>query len=137
LIECGKFSPADLEKIKSYRGNHNKLGFAYQIIYVRLFNYFPKQRPFEISEEILSFAAMQIGIDKKQFLAYLKHRQYISRHQEHIRDYLRLTPFIISGELIEFIFQSTLRIDQITLLLAEVKKFLKNNKILYPSDDTL
>jgi len=80
---------------------------------------------------------MQIGIDKKQFSGYLKHRQHISRHQEHIRDYLRLTPFIISDELIEFIFQSTLHIDQITLLFAEVKQFLKNNKILYPSDDTL
>lgn len=53
-------------------------------MYVRLLNYFPNQKPFEIIDEILSFAAMQIGTDKKEITAYLKHRQHIARHQERI-----------------------------------------------------
>lgn len=126
-----------MEKIKSYRGSHNKLGFAYQVIYVRLLNYFPKQRPFEIIDEILSFSAMQIGINKKEISAYVKHRQHISRHQEHIREYLRLKSFQISDHLCQFLLEEAHRVEQITLLLSEAKRFLKNDKSLQPSDDTL
>jgi len=126
-----------LEKIKSYRGSHNKVGFAYQLIYVRLLNYFPKQKPFEIIDEILSFAEMQIGINKKEISAYVKHRQHISRHQEHIREYLRLKSFQVSDELCQFLLEESHRVEQITLLLSEAKRFLKNDKSLQPSDDTL
>ena len=55
LIECGKFSRADLEKIKSYRGNHNRLGFAYQLIYAGYLIIFPNKNLFEVVDEILSF----------------------------------------------------------------------------------
>jgi TnpA family transposase len=126
-----------LEKIQSYRGNHNKLGFAYQLIYVRLLNYFPKQKPFEIIDEILSFAAMQMGINKKEITSYLKHRQHISRHQEQIREYLRLKSFNVSDQLCQFLLEEAHRVEQITLLLSEAKRFLKDNKSLHPSDDTL
>jgi TnpA family transposase len=80
---------------------------------------------------------MQIGIDQKLISEYSKHRQHIARHQENIRKYLRLQSFTVSGELIEFIFESATRLDQITLLLSEAKQFLKLNKILFPSHDTL
>jgi TnpA family transposase len=80
---------------------------------------------------------MQIGIDQKLVSEYSKHRQHIARHQENIRKYLRLKSFTVSDELIEFIFESATRLDQITLLLSEAKQFLKLNKILFPSDDTL
>lgn len=54
-------------------------------------NYFPKQKPFEIIDEILSFAAMQIRIDKNNISEYSKHRQHIARHQESVREYLQFS----------------------------------------------
>ncbi|OGT42675.1 MAG: hypothetical protein A3F13_04000 [Gammaproteobacteria bacterium RIFCSPHIGHO2_12_FULL_40_19] len=80
---------------------------------------------------------MQVGIDKNQISEYIKHRQHISRHQENIREYLRLKLFFVSDELTKHLFESVKRVDQITLLLAEAKQFLKTNKILFPSDNTL
>ena len=35
--------------------DHNRLGFAYQIGFARLFNRFPAQQPLEINNELLSF----------------------------------------------------------------------------------
>lgn len=113
------------------------MGFAYQLIYVRLLNYFPKQKPFEIVEEILSFSAMQTGIDKALIKTYSKHRQHISRHQDAIRHYLRLKSFSVTDNFNNYLLQSAQRIDQITLLIFEAKQFLKTNNILYPSDDTI
>ena len=46
LIERGRFSQADLEKIKSYRGNHNKLGFAYQTYLCSIIKLFSKAKTF-------------------------------------------------------------------------------------------
>ncbi len=139
LVDSGKFSPEDLNKIKSYRGAHNRLGFGYQLIYVRVFNFFPKQKPLEIIGEALSFSALQLDVDEQQIHEYAKHRQHIARHQEHIRSYLGLAAFGIkaSTKLCEFLFEEAQRIEQMTLLLAEAKRFLREQKILQPSDDTL
>src|SRR2546425_594196 len=38
LVQVAKLSDADLRIIKACRGKHNKLGFAYQLCYVKLFN---------------------------------------------------------------------------------------------------
>ena len=39
------------------------MGFAYQLGFVRVFQRFPVQQPLEICEELLSFVALQTGID--------------------------------------------------------------------------
>lgn len=85
LIEIGKLSREDFKKIRTYRGQHNRLGFAYQLVFVQVLNYFPKQKPLEIIEDILLFAALQLDIDKTHIAEYLKHQSHIARHQEHIR----------------------------------------------------
>jgi hypothetical protein len=38
-------------------GPHNRLGFAYQVGFVRLFGRFPQQQPFELFEELVCFSA--------------------------------------------------------------------------------
>lgn len=139
LIDAGKFSSFDLDKIRACRGNHNQLGFAYQLIFLRLLNYFPKQKPFEILNDILSFGALQLDIDPNHISEYLKHRQHISRHQDQIRRYLSLMIFDAnaSAKLCQFLFEEAQRIDQTTLLLSEALRFLRTSKIIKPSDDTL
>jgi hypothetical protein len=40
---------------------HNRLGFAYQVAFARLFDRFPQQQPFELLEELVYFSAAQLG----------------------------------------------------------------------------
>ncbi len=54
---------ADLEEIRKCRRPHNRLGFAYQLSFVRLLNRFPSQQPFEVVEELAIFTSVQLGVD--------------------------------------------------------------------------
>jgi Domain of unknown function (DUF4158) len=40
---------------------HNRLGFAYQVAFARLFDRFPQQQPFELLEELVYLSAPQLG----------------------------------------------------------------------------
>jgi hypothetical protein len=48
-----------MNEVAKCRRDHNRLGFAYQIGFARLFNRFPAQQPLEINDELLSFVALQ------------------------------------------------------------------------------
>jgi hypothetical protein len=139
LIEEGKLSTTDIEKIHQYRGSHNRIGFAYQLLHVRLLNYFPQQKPFEIVNELLGFAALQIGIDQSCIQEYAKHRQHIARHQEHILSYLKKSVFDkqTSEKLNQYLFEEAQRIEQSTILLNKAKQFLKQLNILQPAETRL
>ncbi len=104
-----------------------------------MLNYCPKQKSFEIIADILSFSALQLDVDNKHIIEYLKHRQHIARHQEQIRCYLGLAAFDAkaSTELCQFLFEEAQRIEQMTLLLSEAQQFLRTQKIIQPSEDTL
>ena len=52
-----------LAEVEKCRRDHNRLGFAYQVAFVRLFSLFPAQQPLEICDELLNFVAMQMKID--------------------------------------------------------------------------
>ena len=53
LIELGRLQLDDFNRISQCRGKHNRLGYAYQLIFVKLLNNFPKIKPFEIIDEII------------------------------------------------------------------------------------
>ena len=63
LIAQAALTPADLEQVEQRRRDYNRLGFAYQIAFVRLTNRFPAQHPFEVVDELLAFTGAQLGID--------------------------------------------------------------------------
>ena len=44
------FSTEDIACIEQCRGEHNRLGFGYQLAFVRFLNRFPIQEPLEIAE---------------------------------------------------------------------------------------
>jgi hypothetical protein len=43
---------------------HNRLGFAYRVAFVRLFDRFPQQ-PFELIEKVVCFIAAQLRLDAR------------------------------------------------------------------------
>ena len=63
LIRDLSLTRTDQMEISKHRGDPHRLGFAYQLGFVRVFQRFPVQQPLEICEELLSFVALQTGID--------------------------------------------------------------------------
>jgi TnpA family transposase len=138
LIEYGKLSNMDFSLINKCRGEHNKLGFAYQLIFIKLLNTVPCQSPFEIIEEIVIYAGMQLSLDSTIICLYLN-RQKISAHQKTIITYLQYNAFNEQTQLLlkDFIFQQALQFEPISLLHIKSVEFLRDLKILLPSEDTL
>jgi hypothetical protein len=57
IAERVVFTPADQVQITFCRGAHNRLGFAYQMGFLRLTGRFPTQQPLEILDDLLAFVA--------------------------------------------------------------------------------
>ena len=67
LIHDSSLTQTDLAKIAQCRGDPQRLGFAYQLGFVRVFQRFPVQQPLEICEELLSFIALQTRHRRRPF----------------------------------------------------------------------
>ena len=93
LVRRAKFRTEDFEFINTRRRVHNRLGFAYQLAFVRLANRFPTQQPFEVVEDILTFVSLQLDISADLIQDYQRRRETITEHQPQIVDYLGLRRF--------------------------------------------
>lgn len=139
LVRIAKFKAEDFAFINTRRRVHNRLGFAYQLAFVRLANRFPTQQPFEVIDDILTFVSLQVDIAADLIQHYQLRRQTIAEHQPQIRDYLGLQRFEEADiePLKQFLFAEASRLEQIGPLLTKAKQFLKEQSVLQPADDTL
>ncbi len=139
LINTARFDTKDIEQIKRCRREYNRLGFSYQLAFVRLMNRFPAQSPLEILHDILTYVSVQLNISSKFIDAYTQRQPRISEHQETIRNYLGLRQFGENeiAEVKQFIFEEACRLEQTRALFLKTEQFLKEKGILKPSDDTL
>ncbi len=140
LLVLARFMPEDLVEIKQRRRDHNRLGFAYQLAFVRLFNRFPSQRPhLEIDEELLTFVGLQLDISTQQIESYRTRQPTLSLHQEEIRLHLNRRRFDDQSqtELERFLFEEACRLEQTNALMARAKQFLRDQSILQPAEHTL
>lgn len=62
IAEHAALTPHDRARINQCRRNHNRLGFAYQMAFIRLTGRFPLQLPLEIAEEIVGFVANELHL---------------------------------------------------------------------------
>ena len=118
---------------------HNRLGFAYQVGFVRLFNRFPAQQPLEVCDEVLHFVSIQVGTDEARIADYAPWQHTTSEHQKRIRDYLKLVVFDAgqSKALERFVFEESCRLEQTASLLARAREFLKGRRALFPAESVL
>ena len=116
-----------------------RLGFAYQVAFVRVLGRFPQQAPLEIDGEILRFAALQLGADAETIHAYAGRQQTVSEHQQRIGEYLRLRAFdAAAGErLARFLEDEALRLERTASLLARARAWLRDEHVLAPADSVL
>ena len=61
MVREASLTEADLAEVAKCRRHHNRLGFAYQVGFVRLFHRFPAQQPLEVYDELLHFVAPPTG----------------------------------------------------------------------------
>lgn len=139
LLRGASFSAEDRAEINLRRRPQNRLGFAYQMAFVRLYNRFPAQGPLEVIGELLTFVGVQLGISTEVIEAYQQRRETVAEHQQQLRAYLRLRRF---GEreataLGDFLFAEACRLEQTGPLLVKAKAYLREQGILQPADDTL
>ena len=139
LVQETALSDADMAQVQQCQRDHNRLGFAYQLGFVRLLNRFPTQLPFEILEELLAYISTQVALPAVLISAYQQRQQTISEHQQHIAAYLGLKPFDSAEAVLlaQFIFEEACRLEQAAALQARVKAFLKAQRILQPAESTL
>lgn len=139
LVTLAKLALADMAEIQQRRQPHNRLGFAYQLAYVRLFNCFPAQVAFVAIEEILTFVSVQLNLTTDAITDYATRQQTISEHQEQIRLYLQIRRLgeTETQQLNQFLFDEACRLEQTSALLAKAEQFLREHKILCPAQDTL
>ncbi len=136
LAERAKLTEGDLTAVDRCRQDHNRLGFAYQLGFVRLLNRFPKQEPLELIDELLTFTSVQLGLAADLIGLYQKRRPTISEHQRRIAHHLRLSPFgARETKILErFVYEQSWQLEQTAALQARAKAFLKEQGILQPAD---
>jgi TnpA family transposase len=122
------------------RGKPFELGFAYQIIFVRINNRFPTQSPLEIDSELLALASSQTRVASSHLEAYSSRRQTVAQHAQIIRDSLGLRELSDSSAqtaLDAFLFAQARRVERLGALKAAALGFLRQSGILRPADSTL
>ena len=139
LIEHATLTDRDIEKIKQCRRSHNRLGFAYQIGFVRLKNRFPGTHPLEIISELVTFTGVQLQIEPDEIHQYASRQQTISQHQIRIRRYLDLKELgqADAEEVNQYVFEQSCRLEQTGALCSLVEQYLRDHHILQPADSTL
>jgi hypothetical protein len=139
LVNVAQYKSEDIEQINQRRRQHNRLGYGYQLAFVRLTNRFPAQQPFEIFNDVLSFTSAQLNIPPTAIDAYANRQPTNSEHQEHIRKYLGLRRYDEKEalEINKFVFEEACRLEHTSALLAGIERFFREHDILKPSEDTL
>src|SRR6516165_9086716 len=135
LKRAATLTEEDYVQLGGCRRPHNRLGFAYQVAFVRFFDRFPQQQPFELFEELVCFSAAQLGLDAELIELYRKRQPTISEHQQTIAGYLRLQPFDDAEvtQLEQFLFEESCRLEQPAALMARAREFLKEQCVLEPA----
>jgi len=139
MVREATLTKDDLAEVAKCRRDHNRLGFAYQVGFVRLFNRFPAQQPLEICDEVLHFVSLQVGVDETRIADYAPWQHTTSEHQKRIRDYLGLVAFDAgqAQSLERFVFEESCRLEQTASLLARAREFLKGRRVLFPAESVL
>jgi hypothetical protein len=139
IVDRVRFTPTDQAQIAQCRGAHNRLGFAYQLGFLRLTGRFPAQQPLELLDGLLVFVAQEVALDPVLIQDYAQRRQTVSEHQQLLALYLGFRPFGPAERdvLGHFVRDEALRLESTPALVAQAEAFLRDHHILVPASSTL
>jgi hypothetical protein len=93
IVREGKFSSEEMAEIAKRRRDNNRLGFAYQLAFVRLVHRFLEQQPLEIVDELILYVGIQLDIPAEAIEMYQQRQQTLAEHRSAILNYLGLRRF--------------------------------------------
>jgi len=135
ILREAKLIDGDTSEIEKRRGDHNRMGFAYHLTFVRLYNRLPKMSPLERIDGIVRYVATQLKLSEDLWDEYRQKKSTLLNHRREALAYLGIRPFEDkkSDLLAEFLFEESFRIDQASVLLERAESFLREQKVLLPS----
>ena len=140
IKQAGQFTPEDVVEIVRRRRDYNRLGFAYQLAFVRLAHRFPALQPMvEFLPALLTFVGVQLEIPTELIRDYARRQATVTKHRQAIMRYLGVSYFEKAGSqsLAKFLFDEACRLEQTGPLLNRARNFLREQSILFPSEEVL
>ncbi|MGH7173197.1 MAG: Tn3 family transposase [Gemmataceae bacterium] len=138
LVRHYTLSDADVAMIRRCRGNHNRLGYALMLCYLR----YPG-RPLRTTERpppaLVSFVAAQIDVPPEGLDDYLASEQNRRRHAAELQDRLRLRPFGTrpAAELTIWLLPHAIENDRLAYLAELVTEECRQRRIIVPRPGAL
>lgn len=124
-------SEDDFKSLKPLRGDGNRLGFALQLCCLRYLGFYPEDLS-SLPDDVVTFVARQLAIDKDVLGAYTAFPRTGQVHQQHIQSilgYRRATPMDLL-ELEAWLLARAQEHDKPSLLFQLACEHLKRNKII-------
>jgi hypothetical protein len=139
IAERVRFSAEDCTRIARCRRSCNRLGFAYQLAFVRLLGRFPQQQPLEVLDELLTYVALQLELDAAEIQEYARRQATASAHAEQIRECLGYRSLGTQERvlLVQHLRAELEHLELTSVLLSKAEEFLRAEKILLPAAWTL
>jgi hypothetical protein len=134
LIRRYAFSEQELSVIQQHRGDHNRLGFAVQLCYMRYPGYIlpPTDDP---APTLLKFAANQTGINAGEWDNYARREQTRREHLVELQTSFGFQPFTVSHyrHALRGLDEVASQTDKGIVLAQTLVEDLRQKKVLFPS----
>ena len=138
LIRHYTFSEFDLASIRQRRGNHNRLGFAVQLCYLRYPGFaLPTQG--EPPAPLLAFIGRQLHIESDSWPQYAKRPETRREHLAELQAWLNLTTFSAADHrcFVEQLAGPAQQTDRGIVLAEALVERLRQQRIILPTLDVI
>jgi TnpA family transposase len=138
LIRHYTFSEPDMSTIRQRRGNHNRLGFAVQLCYLR-YPGFGLPTDAEPPMPLLSIVGRQLHIDPNIWQQYAQRSETRREHLAELQSWLGLTPFSISDyrRVVHHLTDVAQQTDRGIILAETLVEMLRQQCIILPALDVI
>lgn len=136
IDQFGGLSPLDRQLIAVQRRDYNRLGFALQLITIRLLNHLPQTWYNQLPASLTAHVAAQLTIDPAVLKTYGEREATRTTHTQTILAYLkrrRWQPLIDTGSLETWLLERAIEHDNERVLLAMACDWLRAEGILRPA----
>ncbi len=138
LIRHYTFSESDLASVRQRRGNHNQLGFAVQLCYLRYPGFaLPTQG--EPPAPLLAFIGRQLQIDPDSWPQYAMRPETRREHLAELQAWLNLTTFSAADHrrFVEQLAGPAQQTDRGIVLAEALVERLRQQRIILPTLDVI
>jgi len=132
------FSEPDLSAIRQRRGNHNRLGFAVQLCYLR-FPGFALPTDAEPPSSLLAFIGQQLEVKPDVWPQYAQRQETRREHLAELQAWLHLSTFKFSHSrrLVNQLSELAQQTDRGIILAQNLVEMLRQQRIILPTLDVI